>query len=483
MNISAKAIITVAFSILLSSCGTTAVEPTETPTSIPDTPTRTSTPTVIPTETPTPTPSSTPIPTATPFGGSEIALLGLQVCEEHMHPLLPCKGGGTLGYNLRSGKAELMGDGKYNVEDISPDGKSLLLSAESNLYVTDMEANEPLQVGNNFARSYGISAFWMQSSQIAFIGKEGSQKYIYLVNPDGSDLRSITDYGMKPYLLVPSNNSDGVLWQEAVEHPIKGPGTLGWYWTSVSDDISIELPISHQVTPSPSGERFVYEELMRVKDEFGRGSFRSRLMLLDLQTMESREIPLPYLSDLSQITNLMWVPDGRHLIVGRNICRPTGATSWTCDKHRAVIIDLNGNEVEELPEELGYMSYPWHWSIDGKRLFQIFSFPKERDNFVIGLQFFDYENHSYKGQWFEYEGDIDGNIDGQIIWVPSNTYPSLALSSPEPEKLEPHIFVFADESLKPSVDDFYISRIRFASNDKAWIQLRSATILLNLFCT
>jgi hypothetical protein len=178
----------------------------------------------------------------------------------------------------------------------------------------------------------------------------------------------ITPSGKEVYQLIPINNDQGVLWEEGWWEP-RGIFIGGIYWTDFKSLRSQKLPhSSHMHSPSPNGNQIAYESRPHVQDHAGRWYSESHLMILDLETMESREIPLSDLGFLSQIIDLFWFGDGEHLMVGRNICRETGVGEWACDARKDVIIDLDGNEIRELSEIYGG---DWYSSSDGKLAYKI----------------------------------------------------------------------------------------------------------------
>jgi len=334
----------------------------------------------------------------------------------------PCSYEGTIRVDFSTGRTELLWDGKFNAEAFSPDGQSILLSAGSNLYVADLQAANPVQIATNFAKGPEISALWIRPDQIAFLGTRGSEKYVYLVKPDGTDLLPITHYRRKPLELVPVNNTGGVLWQEGWFEPGKAYSG-GFYWTDLETMSTYALPDSSLASPSPSGSQVAYESQPSVQDEAGTWYPVSHLMVLNLETLESREIPLPDLGRLSGITNLLWLPDGQHLLVGRAACRSETASRWICDMYRAAIIDLEGNEVEELPEQLADAGgHPWHSLPDGTLLYRV--------SWGSRIELFDLETLTSESRTV-LSGDAP--LNGVVIWGPSGLFwstPALAGTPP-----------------------------------------------------
>ena len=162
--------------LFFAACSNGNAPSAKTPSLSPELPQSTTTPTSQPTATPTQTPTSTPTPTPTPMGGSSTVLLGFLNCRGF--PCFTWDGGTTIRVDLETGETDLLGEGKYILEDISPDGKSLLVSESTNLYVTDLDGNNPILIASYFLDTIEIAAFWMSSGEITYIGFEGQQRYI-----------------------------------------------------------------------------------------------------------------------------------------------------------------------------------------------------------------------------------------------------------------------------------------------------------------
>jgi hypothetical protein len=184
----------------------------------------------------------------------------------------PCSYDGTVRVDFRTGSARLLWDGSFNAEAFSPDGHYLLLSSGSNLYIADINANDPVLIASNFSKGRAISAVWPKSDLIAFIGTWESETYIYTVKPNGTDLRPITHWRRTPFEIVPVNYSSGVLWEEGWWTP-KGRGSGGFYWTDFETLTTHALGYSDHYSPSPSGNQIAYQSRPHVQVAPGRYTF------------------------------------------------------------------------------------------------------------------------------------------------------------------------------------------------------------------
>lgn len=122
----------------------------------------------------------------------------------------------------------------HKVLSVSPSGEQLLVYAanlsasgtgaqvvESQndlLYITDLEGESVTALSDRF-KNYGITpyvmAYWLPSSnQIVFIDQDEQGAGIFIVNPDGSGRTRLTDPGLSPLWLLPSDQDEVVFWQQ-----------------------------------------------------------------------------------------------------------------------------------------------------------------------------------------------------------------------------------------------------------------------------
>lgn len=443
-------ITSIAINLLLFSCSALTPETTNVPTSAQDTlvpsSALTKTPTLSPTSSPTLTSTTIPSPTPTPRGGSVAVLAGNLDCQGHS-----CVGS-TFLINLDTGRKKLIGGENYLLEDISPDNQALLLSEGTNLYITDLLGNVPVLLSSNFVGHsdripLDSTAYWLNSGEIVFVGNEGSQRDIYLVNPDGSDLRSISKSSLVPHDLKRTQGF-GVIWEEGWIEP-KGFVSQGLLWMSLNDETIIPLDHANSIAVSPMGDYLVYTDGI---------SQDQNLIILDLQTKESRQITPPFVSDNpSGINKIIWFPDGQNLLVIHNICRPLGGGNSICDEYQVQMIDLEGNEVKEFPDYFSlYNQLTWspdghHLLIDGWKIFDIDTFSLE----ILSVDIF----------------------AKRLFWVPSDTYPWFSGSKIPTSPIDPRCagvnkpfdcceYYFVEESLSQGI--YYWYRSFPVSEDSRW---------------
>ncbi len=193
------------FLIILTGCSSpaTAVAPTASPVpptllSTPSatwTPVPTDTPTQIPlTLTSTPSPTETPPPTATqpPLPASvEKWVIAYASMEKNDWQIYLVRADG-------SGKTKVAVDGRGGYEpNWSPDATKIVFQYNG-LKIIDLDSGETVRIPLNVESSgleneYLVKPAWSPDGKwIAFLNENGTQGDIYLIRPDGSDLKRLT---------------------------------------------------------------------------------------------------------------------------------------------------------------------------------------------------------------------------------------------------------------------------------------------------
>lgn len=419
--------------LIVSGCESVSPVPETTITHAPSntpfpTPSSTSTLTPSPSATKTIRPSPTPRPTATPFGGADSLFLGFWECKS-----TGCQprtrlwdDGKALRLNLQTGEMAPIGETGYMLEDVSPDGHSLLMSDWTNLYVTDLLGDNPVLIATNLLDTAEIAAYWLTSGDIAFIGTHDSESFVFLVSPDGTNLRPITDADKKPIALIPTRYSNGITWEEGW---ISGERhyTEGLRITSLEGELLLELPNAWILDTSLSGDSIAYIESIHFQVVPGKYKTRNSTWILDLTNLSVREISIPNLDENAILRKFKWTPDGQKAIVVLAICRPVSASRSTCDEYRSILIDLEGNLTKELPEQFDYAWTTWFWSPDGKHLFTYRIASHDRINLFVDLYNLDIGSLEIpeSSAYFQY---IRKEFDRllflkRILWVEEDPYP------------------------------------------------------------
>lgn len=184
--------------ILISGCQTGADLPvaTQTMTVIPNPiASSTATPTNFPTESATttstatmaapPTPWSTATAGPTAVGGSEQIMFSIAMRKGESYQYL-----GVYNYNRLLSHVDTIFTKGYNLQNVSPDGRWILVNLGSNLFLAGRYGSNPVQLSKYFYNQSVSSAVWSEDGQqIWWIEDEVTSKRVMQANFLGEDIQ------------------------------------------------------------------------------------------------------------------------------------------------------------------------------------------------------------------------------------------------------------------------------------------------------
>jgi hypothetical protein len=216
----------------------------------------TDTPQVEPTFTLEPT--LAPEPTAEPTVEVAANLPSLQTASlpEGMNLVVSLSHRSQRGVDERSGLFSIDGgqralqillDDGMDLQGSAPDGKRLLINQARNLYVYNMADGSQTLLSDRFITpcmpyyllpDTCVNATWLPGTeQVAFLGLEGDQAKIFVVDADGQNTRSITQAIDQPRGIYPYANATKVYWKSV-------SASVSDVWFSMNDGV---LPAANQV--------------------------------------------------------------------------------------------------------------------------------------------------------------------------------------------------------------------------------------------
>ncbi len=388
---------------LLAACSVSAlptqtalVNPTPSGTPSPQ-PTFTFTPSPSATATPSPSPTPTPIPSPTPLGGSGKIILTTTLCTSHTIGYPDCDPQAVILVDLDTGaKQELAGTG-YRFRALSPDGKSILISRDSLLYIQDLSGGEPVLLSSIFIENragiYGLATWLPDNRHIAFIGRQESWFDVYMMNLDGTDVKRITEPGSKAYQIYPSNDLAAVYWEKAIDTG-SAITTWGSWITNLDGSNQHRLEIYKPVFPK-TGNRMAYQK-------YPEGLFVSGLD-------GSNPLNVFPLSGDGFFWELSMSPSGNRLFF--NVC-----ADKSCDPMPYYLASSDGKSVREL--SIDFTTYHAWWSPDEQKILLVDSNGSDRRGYTR-LDLLDVNS----GQVQSLEGVLGLSQDefilrSEIAWLP-----------------------------------------------------------------
>lgn len=363
-----KALIICIFGLLVLT-GCSALAPaTATPiTATPTLPTSTATSTSSPSPTSTPTSTHTPIPTPTttptPLGGTgAIVYDGYSFQTDQGGPT------GIVYFDLTTKSSTVLFEAGYYLLGTSPDRTSLLLIKDHALYAVNIgslsiissRAIENL-ANNLFDQS--PQAVWYENDRIVFIGWEGESRYLYQVSPAGGEIQKITQKGMRPVKLFPSNGREMIFWASGT---ITGNSThLQSYWAQTWDgsppvELAIEYP---RISPHEDFTAY-FPNNIPLGQEIS-------LVIENLQNGEKIVISEKFGDKSYTGGEIFWANNGMSLIAELTICTLSATNQVRCGEAGSDYILIRDGvfiSMLNLPEEVNWVN-DFTWSPDDQWLF------------------------------------------------------------------------------------------------------------------
>ncbi len=240
---------------IFSSTALVSERPTETPT---ETITHTPNPSLTPTTTPSLTPTSTPTPTPTSIGGGTGRII-FSLERDDFVPRVPDLNGNWNVFilNINGGKLTPLTDGwseknRVVVQDVSPDGEKLLISATiddygmngalGNLYLANIDGSDLklLHTRHFFMGAYDCNSAYFSGDgeKIIYLAEEGEERYIFQTNSDRSDAYKISNPGSYPLALYPTGDHSSVYWQAGC--PGENINYSCGHFKTILDDLYVE---------------------------------------------------------------------------------------------------------------------------------------------------------------------------------------------------------------------------------------------------
>ena len=191
----------------------------------------------------------------------------------------------------------------WRLQDVAPDGKSLLVNQGTNLWQVFLDGFTPLLLTNQLYAGIQTTAVFVKDDTwpVAFISAEGSEPAIDLLSPGGQTRRRISSDTSAPFELYPSQDTGQVYWFDRAcqQAPACPPGKVKSAAVGDSAVISV-LPGVLRPAVSSDNDSLAYTYLNE-KDR----------SVLAVTTLERAKVwsPLPdgYAVDYA------WSPSGRWL--------------------------------------------------------------------------------------------------------------------------------------------------------------------------
>ncbi len=249
----------------------------------------------------------------------------------------------------------------WNLQAVSPDGRSILANRGSELWLVPLDGSQPEKLAGDLVQGNGISALWLGDGKtIAAIRTSPSGSVLSLVDPARSPLQpggglAAGDSG--PIALFPAQNPDGIFYLSGQCPAAPGvctPGVVrqGSAGSAAFTDLH-ELPGVIRPALSSNGDSFAYTYL----DETDRAA-------LAVTTLDRTKIWSPLPVESGYAMDYAWSPSGRWLAA---LSLERSDYSGRPGALRGYLLNPQTLDKVELPAMSG-LSPRLAWSADGKFL-------------------------------------------------------------------------------------------------------------------
>jgi dipeptidyl aminopeptidase/acylaminoacyl peptidase len=265
---------------------------------------------------------------------------------------------GVFLFDFARGQVETIAPEGYRLQDVSPDGRYLLLSRGPELYLTRQDGTVPRLVTDQLLSYSTTAAVWMGDGQhLAWIEGSGDENRLYLCPVAGaafsSEDKTALDTGeTNPVTLHPIQQGEGLAWEygacqsgACARKGIRVAGTNG--------SVRVDIPGAHHPAISSTLSMLAYVQE-------GEAT-QNQLVIVSLEDgspIRSFELPGNHLLDF------VWSPDGRSLAV-LNLNRSDYSGRWF--DIRTFVLQPTSWTRKELAPAFG-LNARVIWSADGKNL-------------------------------------------------------------------------------------------------------------------
>ncbi len=263
---------------------------------------------------PTPTAAATQavLPTPLPLcdANANCVAFGL---EESLDGDLHYKG--VYWFDLSSGKMIQAAPQGFNLQSVSPDGKSLLVNQASTLFILPRRGGSLVKISDQFFDFSKQSAYWMADGKsVVWIGSAQGKTALELYNVASASSKGLSSSDDQPMALFPSPDLQGVYWQKGActAREVCNPQHV-WY-TPLDGKPAQELANVIDPVFSPDGKSFAYMDPMYNVAYNLTGQFNDKLVIENIQTrLASRRLIVYPAAEgyevRNRLANYSWSPD------------------------------------------------------------------------------------------------------------------------------------------------------------------------------
>jgi len=310
----------------------------------------------------TPVPTLPPIPGATPLGGSQRIVFGLQQRqgEEYQYT-------GVFLFDLSGRQTTQVFGAGVRFQSASPDGRYLLVSEGSSLYRTNVDGADPVKLTDSLYSFGDADAAWLPDGQVAAILTKPGGTDISILSAEGEMINELPISAASPIELYPSTDGKFVYWESG---SCTAPGICqqdGTWVTALDGSTTHELEGFSQPALAPDGSLLALT--------VASSTTQSGLTFALPDGSNPDAFPLPG----SQTLDYAWSPSGDELAV---IVAQVSGYSGRTTGSRNFLVNPHTQAISEFPQS-DLLNPRLIWSPDGSYLFRIGTLPTD-NGYEIG---------------------------------------------------------------------------------------------------
>jgi hypothetical protein len=221
---------------------------------------------------------------------------------------------GVYWFDLSSGKMVQAAPAGFNLQSVSPDGKSLLINQGSRLLIMPRSGGSPLQISDRFFYFSKQSAYWLTDGKsIAWIGSVKGKNVLELYDVANASSKVLSGADDRPIALFPSSDALGIYWQEGACTAMGVCSPEHVRYTGLDGKPGQGLDNVIDPVFSPDGKFFAYMDPM-YDVSYLSGHYNANLIIENIQTrLPSRRLIVFQAARgyevRNRLVNYSWSPD------------------------------------------------------------------------------------------------------------------------------------------------------------------------------
>jgi hypothetical protein len=261
--------------------------------------------------TPTPTKAQVVLPTTQPLCNNNANCVAFGLAENvDGDPQFK----GVYWFDLTTGKMVRAAPTGFNLQSVSPDGRSLLINQGSQLLIMPRSGGSQVKISDQFFYFSKQSAYWMADGKsIAWIGSNKSKTTVEIYDVANASSKALSAADDRPIALFPSPDSQGIYWEEGACTALGVCSPEHVRYTGLDGKPGQGLENVIDPVFSPDGQSFAFKDPM-YDVAYLNGQYNDKLIIENIQArLPSRRLIVFQAAKgyevRNRLVNYSWSPD------------------------------------------------------------------------------------------------------------------------------------------------------------------------------